>query len=129
MSSLCRPNRRLVLLAGVSLFGPQRPAVAEPVFPPNSSIGLSPPPGYVISTDHVGFERDDGSATIVLRTAPFRQDAAMRPDILARLVQMTDRTLAASGLRIVHRRPLETSAFSGSLATGRTGTGNDLETV
>ena len=48
----------LVLAAGL-------PAVAEPLFPPGSRIGLVPPPGMVVSKIFQGFEDREKNAAIV----------------------------------------------------------------
>ena len=57
-------------LAGLALFSPM--ASAEPVFPPGSRIGLTPPGDMVVSRRLAGFEDSDRKAAIVLLDLPAR---------------------------------------------------------
>jgi hypothetical protein len=57
----------LVALCGVAALPTQ---AAEPVFPPTSRIGLSPPAGFVPSRAFTGFEDRERQSLIVIRELP-----------------------------------------------------------
>ena len=55
-------------LLAVAAGAPAR--AADPIFPPNSRIGLVPPPGFSPSMKFPGFEHAQGSAAILLVEIP-----------------------------------------------------------
>lgn len=85
-----RPVLR-VLLAG--LVAPLAlPALAEPVFPPASGLGLAPPPGMVASKNFAGFEHKSGASIILVEMPPEAWDQING--------NFTPEALAPSGFRV-----------------------------
>jgi hypothetical protein len=68
---------RLFVPLLAALIGSASLAVAEPVFPPGQRIGLTPPPGLVLSKRFPGFEDADRKVVITILDLPPRAYAEM----------------------------------------------------
>jgi len=90
---------------------------ADPVFPPNSRIGLTPPPGFVPSTKFPGFENTQTTAAIVLIELPAEAFAEVEKSF-------TDEALKTRGMTVETREPIEIQGARGFLLTGQHVTGN-----
>ena len=104
-------------------------AGAQAVFPAGGAIGLVPPPGYAPESGEARFAAADGSGVIALAEAALPPAVPPRDVLIGQLGAISDRRLAALGVRNVRRRSLVTPAFVGSLAIGTLGEGGGLETV
>jgi hypothetical protein len=93
------------------------PAQAEAVFPPNSRIGLSPPPGFVPSKRFPGFENPQASAAILLVELP----AEAFPEIEK---GFTDEALKTRGLTVETREPVELPSGRAILIIGQHAVGD-----
>jgi hypothetical protein len=90
---------------------------ADPVFPLNSRIGLTPPPGFVPSIKFPGFENPQADAAIVLVDLP----AEAFPEVEK---GFTDEALKTRGMTVDAREPIELQGGRGFIITGHQATGN-----
>jgi hypothetical protein len=102
------------LLAALAIFAASAlPALAaDPVFPPNSRIGLTPPAGMVLSQTFAGFEDAADKSAILLATFPGDAFAAL------------DKSMVPGALEkqgITAREPFKTAVGNGFLLTGQHG--------
>lgn len=104
-------------------------AQAQAVFPPGSAVGLTPPTGYDLQDGTAGFRARDGSGVLSIAEAKPPLARPPRAELIAQLGTISDRRLAAFGVRDVRRRGVETPAILGSIASGTLGAGADLETI
>ena len=98
---LCLRSKRglgpavLAFTAGVVLLMASSSArAAEPMFPPASSIGLAPPPGFVVSSNFLGFEHGEKQATILMAELPGYAFETIEKEVAAELKK--DQTGAAT---------------------------------
>jgi hypothetical protein len=80
----------------------------EPVFPPNSRVGLTPPPGFTPSTRFPGFENPQASAAILLVDLPAEAFAQIETGF-------SDEALKARGMTVEKRDAIELKDGSGTL--------------
>jgi hypothetical protein len=107
-----------VILAALAATVAGAPArAADPIFPPNSRIGLAPPPGFVPSTKFPGFENSQASAAILLVELP----PEAFPDVEK---GFTDEALKARGLTVETREDVPLATGRGFLITGQHAAGN-----
>lgn len=83
---------------------------ADPVFPPNSRLGLTPPPGFVPSTKFPGFENQDAQAAILMIEVPAEAFAQVEQGF-------TDEALTQRGLTVESREQIELKDGKGTLVT------------
>ena len=79
---------------------------ADAVFPPASRLGLAPPPGFVVSSNFLGFQHSDKQATIIMAELPGYAFETIEKEVAAELkkdqagsatrTDVTSRTAAAS---------------------------------
>lgn len=89
---------------------------ADPVFPPNSRVGLVPPEDFVPSKKFLGFESTTANAAILIVELP----AEAFQDIEK---GFTDEALKARGMIVETREPVELTGGRGFLITGQQVTG------
>jgi hypothetical protein len=107
-----------VLAASIAALAGAPARAAEPVFPPNSRIGLSPPPGFVPSTRFPGFENPQAKAAILLVELP--------PEAFAELEKsFTDEALKARGLTVETREPVALQGGRGFMIAGEHAAGGE----
>lgn len=85
---------------------------AEPVFPPGSRIGLTPPAGFLPSAHFHGFENPDRNASILTLEMPAGAYAAIEK-------AMTAAALKNQGVTVERRETLPLKAGKGLLIVGR----------
>jgi len=99
---------KTTLLAFLALVLAGSIARAEPVFPRGSRVGLTPPPGMVVSERFTGFEDPKRETSIRLSEWPDADHA--------RLVSSLD-ALAAGGLKVLSREEFGPNGLRGLLMT------------
>jgi hypothetical protein len=113
-----RPTRSFFAICAAATFAfvllasaVTRPAVAEPIFPTGSRIGIVPPAGMVTSRNFAGFEDPQKNAAILFTTLPAKAyealDKSMVPDAMKR-----------EGVDVEKREPIELGIGKGFLLTG-----------
>lgn len=102
----------LALAVLVAALGGAPARAADPVFPINSRIGLTPPPGFAPSTRFPGFENEKANAAILLLELP----AEAFPDVEK---GFTDEALKTRGLTVETREPVELQGGRGFIVTGQ----------
>jgi hypothetical protein len=110
----------IALTAFVATLAGAPARAADPVFPTNSRIGLTPPPGFVASTRFPGFENPQAKAGIVFLELP----AEAFPDIEKGFA--SDEALKARGMTVETREPVEFPGGRGIMITGEHAA-NDLK--
>jgi hypothetical protein len=104
-----------LLVAAVVASTPAR--AADPIFPRNSHIGMTPPPGFVPATRFPGFEYPEGNAAIMVLDLP--------PQAFAEIEKgFTDEALKSRGMMVESRTPVELKDGRGFMITGDQITGN-----
>jgi hypothetical protein len=58
---------------------------ADAVFPPASRLGLAPPPGFVVSSNFLGFQHSDKQATILMAELPGYAFETIEKEVAAEL--------------------------------------------
>jgi hypothetical protein len=102
-----------VVLAAFAMTLAAAPArAADPVFPPNSRVGLAPPPGFVTSTKFPGFENSEAKAAIVVVELP----AEAFPEVEK---GFSDETLKARGVTVESREEIPLATGRGILVIGQ----------
>ncbi|WP_376092347.1 hypothetical protein ACE7GA_23485 [Roseomonas sp. CCTCC AB2023176] len=128
-----RPTRRAAVLSACGVFLLRQVAAADApgllAFPGAGAVGLVPPDGYLPQTDPPGFFARDGSGVISVAEAELPRGNPSRAEVLAQFATISDRRLAAFGVRDVRRRTIRTDAIDGSLGVGTAGSGTESETV
>ncbi len=84
---------------------------ADPVFPPNSRLGLVPPPDFVASTKFPGFENAKVNAAILLISLPAEAFANLETGF-------TDEALKQRGLTVEKREPIKIPSGEGFVLSG-----------
>lgn len=84
---------------------------ADPVFPTNSRIGMTPPPGFAASTRFPGFENPTDKAVILLSDLP----AEAFPEIEK---GFTDEVLKSRGMTVKSREAITVKDGKGFVVTG-----------
>jgi hypothetical protein len=107
----------LVLAALAAALAGTPAQAADPVFPPNSRIGLSPPPGFVPSSKFPGFENPQANAAILLVELP----AEAFPEIEK---GFTDEALKTRGLTVETREAVELASGRAILIIGQHAAGD-----
>ncbi len=97
------------LVAAVVAAAPAR--AAEPIFPLNSRIGMTPPPGFVPATKFPGFENPQANAAIVIIDLPTEAYADIEKSL-------TDEALKARGMTVEVRDPIELKDGRGFVIAG-----------
>lgn len=109
--------RRMVLAVFLAIFLGAPAYAADPVFPPNSRVGLVPPPGFVASTKFPGFENQDAKSAIVVVELP----AEAFPDIEK---GFSDEALKARGVMVEKREEITLPSGRGILIIGQQSANN-----
>ncbi len=100
----------LTALAGLMLAA--APAfAADPVFPPSSRVGLTPPPGFTASTKFSGFENQQASSVMLLVELPAEAYAELEKGF-------TDEALKARGMTVQSREPVTFKDGKGLIVSG-----------
>jgi len=87
------------------------PALAAPVYPANSRVGLEPPAGFTASTKFPGFENPQANAAIIIVELPAEAYAEIEKGF-------TDEALKARGMTVQAREPLTVSGGQGIFVAG-----------
>src|SRR5947209_1822187 len=103
----------VVLAAFVAAVAGTPANAADPVFPANSRIGLTPPPGFVPSTRFPGFENGQAKVGIVFLELP----AEAFPDLEKSFND--DAALKTRGMIVETREPVELAGGRGIMITGQ----------
>ncbi|MCK8786451.1 hypothetical protein M0638_18915 [Roseomonas sp. NAR14] len=102
------PARALLLALALLL---ARPALAEPVFPAGSAIGMEPPAGFAPATGFSGFAEAASGASIVFAQLPGAAFAQLRDGL-------TSERLLQQGIGEETRRTVTVGGREGLLVTG-----------
>lgn len=101
----------LVLAFVVVVDGPAHSAGEGVVYIPGKTLGLAPPPGFVLSTKFSGFEHGESGSSMLVVELPAEAYAQVS-------VQMTDQALATKGITITSRKPVKAGDVDGIVLTG-----------
>lgn len=100
----------LAALTGLMLAA--APALAaDPAFPTNSRVGLTPPPGFTASTKFPGFENQQASSVILLVELPADAYADLEKSF-------TDEALKSRGMTVQSRVPVTLKDGKGFMVSG-----------
>ena len=97
------------MLATLALAAPA--LAADPVFPTNSRIGLTPPPGFTPSTRFPGFDNPTEKAVILLSDLPGEAYADLEKGF-------TDEALKGRGMTVKSREPVTFKDGKGIIISG-----------
>jgi hypothetical protein len=83
--SVCGPAVLAMAAGAALLVAASYARAADPVFPPASRIGLAPPPGFVVSSNFLGFQHSDKQATILMAELPNYAFETIEKEVAAEL--------------------------------------------
>jgi hypothetical protein len=101
---------RLLLAAALVLLSSL--ALAQPIFPPGSRIGLTPPPGMTKSDQFQGFEDRARGAMLVVTELSVQSFAKVEKDF-------SDEQMRAGGMELIARETIETRGGPAQLIGAR----------
>ena len=104
---------RAILALIITLLSTVAALAADPIFPPGSAIGLTPPSGMVVAPNFTGFRDDTAGALILLTRAPADAFNRAADDLV------DNAKLAAAGIVLRTREKLTIGGNPALLATGR----------
>ena len=103
---------RSALAALACLMLAAAPALAaDPVFPANSRVGLTPPPGFTASTKFAGFENQQASSVMLLVEMPTEAYTDLEK-------AFTDEALKARGMTVQSREAVAVKDGKGFIVAG-----------
>lgn len=91
---------------------PNQRATAEPVFVPGKTVGITPPPGFVLSEDFAGFRNATSGATILVVEYPASFYAHVKAG-------MENGTAVPKGLEVADAKSVRIGATDGLMLHGR----------
>lgn len=109
-------SRALLGLAAALLVAAVPAGAGDLVYPPNSRIGMVPPPGFVPSTKFPGFENPDAKAAILLLELPAEAFTDIEKGF-------TDEVLKSRGMAVELRDQIDVKDGRGFMVAGQQSAG------